>query len=170
MCLVLLLERIAEEPGISLLETMIALTILLVATVGIMAMAIVALQTTENQGHLQSRAAEYAQDKMEQLISLGYLPVGHGDYGRDRFRALVQQRGHAAFSKVGFRCHNRAAFLRGYSRDVRDCHLAHVHRDFRPGRLPHGTLLATKRDARRIRFLERAVIAKTLRSELREVI
>jgi hypothetical protein len=28
--------------------------------------------TTENQGHLQARASEYAQDKMEQLISLAY--------------------------------------------------------------------------------------------------
>jgi hypothetical protein len=42
----------------------------------VMAVAIIAVETTENQGHLQSRAAEYAQDKMEQLISLGY---GDGD-------------------------------------------------------------------------------------------
>jgi len=67
-----------SEFGISLLETMIALTILLVVTVGIMAVAMIALQTTENQGHLESRVAEYAQDKMEQLISLGY---GDGDGG-----------------------------------------------------------------------------------------
>jgi hypothetical protein len=37
-----------------------------------MSVALVAVETTENQGHLQSRAAEYAQDKMEQLISLGW--------------------------------------------------------------------------------------------------
>jgi Tfp pilus assembly protein PilV len=61
-----------SEFGISLLETMIALTIILVVTVGIMAVAMIALQTTENQGHLLSRVAEYAQDKMEQLMSLGY--------------------------------------------------------------------------------------------------
>jgi hypothetical protein len=47
-------------------------------TVGVMSMATIAVETTENQGHLQSRAAEYAQDKMEQLISLGY---GDGDAG-----------------------------------------------------------------------------------------
>ena len=65
-----------QQAGLSLLETMIALTILLIVTVGIMATATIAVETTENQGHLQSRAAEYAQDKMEQLISLGY---GDGD-------------------------------------------------------------------------------------------
>jgi type II secretory pathway pseudopilin PulG len=67
-----------RESGMSLLETMVALTILVVVTVGVMAVAIIAVETTENQGHLQSRAAEYAQDKMEQLISLGY---GDGDTG-----------------------------------------------------------------------------------------
>ena len=66
------------QSGMSLLETMIALTILVVVTVGVMAVATIAVETTENQGHLQSRAAEYAQDKMEQLISLGY---GDGDLG-----------------------------------------------------------------------------------------
>ena len=67
-----------NEVGMSLLETVIALTILVVTTVGIMGVEMIALQTTENQGHLQSRAAEYAQDKMEELISLAY---GDGDAG-----------------------------------------------------------------------------------------
>ncbi len=61
-----------SQAGMSLLETVIALTILVLVSVGIMSLTAVALQTTENQGHLQSRAAEYAQDKMEQLISLAY--------------------------------------------------------------------------------------------------
>ncbi len=72
------------ESGMSLLETMIALTVLVLVSVGIMSMAAIAIKTTENQGHLQSRAAEYAQDKMEQLLSLAY---GDGDppatYGTD---------------------------------------------------------------------------------------
>jgi Tfp pilus assembly protein PilX len=66
----------SSQAGISLLETLIALTVLVIVTVGVMSVALVAVETTENQGHLQSRAAEYAQDKMEQLISLGY---GDGD-------------------------------------------------------------------------------------------
>lgn len=67
-----------SQAGISLLETLIALTILVIVTVGVMSVATVAVETTENQGHLQSRVAEYAQDKMEQLISLSY---GDGDLG-----------------------------------------------------------------------------------------
>ncbi len=69
---------IRGQLGMSLLETMIALTVLLIVTVGVMSMAMIAVETTENQGHLQSRVTEYAQDKMEQLISLGY---GDGDLG-----------------------------------------------------------------------------------------
>lgn len=61
-----------SQSGISLVETMIALCLLLVAAAGIMTMAAVAMSTTENQGHLAARTAEYAQDKMEQLLALQY--------------------------------------------------------------------------------------------------
>ena len=61
-----------SQAGMSLLETMIALAILLIATVGLLSMGMAAIGTTENQGHLAARTAEYAQDKMEQLMSLGY--------------------------------------------------------------------------------------------------
>jgi type II secretory pathway pseudopilin PulG len=64
--------RCPSPPGMTLLETMIALTILLIATVGILTMGMMATGTTENQGHLAARTSEYAQDKMEQLISLAY--------------------------------------------------------------------------------------------------
>ena len=61
-----------SQSGMSLLETLIALSILLIVSVGILSMAAVALSTTENQGHLAARTSEYAQDKMEQLMSLAY--------------------------------------------------------------------------------------------------
>lgn len=61
-----------SQAGISLIETMIALAILLVVSIGILSMAIVSITTTENQGHLGARTAEYAQDKMEQLLSLSF--------------------------------------------------------------------------------------------------
>lgn len=61
-----------SQSGISLVETMIALCLLLIAAAGIMTMATVAMTTTENQGHLAARTAEYAQDKMEQLLALQY--------------------------------------------------------------------------------------------------
>jgi len=56
----------------SLLETVIALGVLLTTTVGVMTIATVAMTTTEDHGHLAARAAEYAQDKMEQLLSIAY--------------------------------------------------------------------------------------------------
>ena len=56
----------------SLIETLIALAILLIASVGILSIGAIAMSTSENQGHLSARAAEYAQDKIEQLMSLSY--------------------------------------------------------------------------------------------------
>ena len=65
-----------SQAGISLIETMIALGLLLIAAAGIMTLATVAMSTTETQGHLAARTAEYAQDKMEQLLALGYQDIG----------------------------------------------------------------------------------------------
>ena len=61
-----------SEAGLSLLETMIALAILLLVAAGIMGLATIATSTTETQGHLASRTTEYAQDKMEQLLALKF--------------------------------------------------------------------------------------------------
>lgn len=58
--------------GFSLLETLVALSVLLVVAAGMLPLAVVAFATSENQGHLSSRAAEYAQDKLEQLMALSY--------------------------------------------------------------------------------------------------
>ena len=60
------------QGGMSLLETMIALTILLIVTTGMMGLATIATSATETQGHLASRTTEYAQDKMEQLLVLAF--------------------------------------------------------------------------------------------------
>jgi prepilin-type N-terminal cleavage/methylation domain-containing protein len=65
-------KRSAQEAGMTLLETMIALAILLVVAAGVMGLAGVAVSTTETQGHLAARTAEYAQDKMEQLLALKF--------------------------------------------------------------------------------------------------
>ena len=65
-------RRSSSQAGISLIETMIALGLLLIAAAGIMTMATVAMSTTETQGHLAARTAEYGQDKMEQLLALLY--------------------------------------------------------------------------------------------------
>jgi len=67
--------RQPSQTGLSLLETMIALTILLIATIGLLSIGMMATSTTENRGHLAARTNEYAQDKMEQLISLAWGDV-----------------------------------------------------------------------------------------------
>jgi len=64
------------QAGVSLLETMIALGLLLIVAVGLMGLATYAMTTTENQGHLAARTAEYAQDKMEQLLALAFCNGG----------------------------------------------------------------------------------------------
>src|SRR5215831_15661943 len=61
-----------SEVGMTLAETLVAISILCIATVGIVGMAFVATTTTENQGNLGARTAEYAQDKLEQLIALSF--------------------------------------------------------------------------------------------------
>jgi hypothetical protein len=61
-----------SDAGMSLLETVVALGILLVVLLGILPLAVLALTTTENEGHLVARATEYAQDKMEQLFILSF--------------------------------------------------------------------------------------------------
>jgi hypothetical protein len=61
-----------SEKGTTLIETAFAITILLVTMAGLMGVMSVATAITENEGHLSARTAEYAQDKMEQLLALAY--------------------------------------------------------------------------------------------------
>ena len=66
---------IASEAGTTLIETMVATTLLLVVMAGLMGMVPLATNMTENQGHLSARTTEYAVDKMEQLLELTYGDV-----------------------------------------------------------------------------------------------
>lgn len=67
-----MLKNRKSQTGMSLIETMMALALLLIVAAGVLSLAGIALATTENQGHLAARTAEYAQDKMEQLLALRY--------------------------------------------------------------------------------------------------
>src|SRR5258707_9415345 len=60
------------QAGLTVMETIIALAMLLIVAAGVMGLAAVAVSTTETQGHLAARTAEYAQDKMEQLLALKF--------------------------------------------------------------------------------------------------
>jgi hypothetical protein len=61
-----------SQAGVSLLETMVAIALVLIESVGLLGVGVLATSTTENQGHLAARTTEYAQDKMEQLLALAY--------------------------------------------------------------------------------------------------
>jgi prepilin-type N-terminal cleavage/methylation domain-containing protein len=62
----------ATERGFSLIEVMFALSVLLVVALGLLPLGVIATTTTENEGHLVARTAEYSQDKLEQLLALAY--------------------------------------------------------------------------------------------------
>ena len=64
--------HLSSERGTTLIETMIAVGMLLVVMAGLLSMVSLATNYTENHGHLEARTTEYAQDKMEQLLALAY--------------------------------------------------------------------------------------------------
>jgi len=70
-----MMTRLSREDGLSLIETGIATAILVVVLSGLLSVLSVAAAITENEGHLSARAAEYAQDKMEQLVALAYSDI-----------------------------------------------------------------------------------------------
>ncbi len=61
-----------SERGSSLIETLGATVVLLIVMAGLLDMDAMATRITENYGHLAARTAEYAQDKMEQLMALSW--------------------------------------------------------------------------------------------------
>ena len=67
-----MITKLSSERGTTLIETAIAVGLLLVVTVGLLSMAALATTLTENHGHLEARTTEYAQDKMEQLLAIAY--------------------------------------------------------------------------------------------------
>jgi type II secretory pathway pseudopilin PulG len=65
-------SRPLDQGGFSLIETMVALCLLLVVTAGVLPLAVYTLRISENHGHLLARTTEYAEDKLEQLMALSY--------------------------------------------------------------------------------------------------
>jgi type II secretory pathway pseudopilin PulG len=63
-------DHARSERGSSLIETLVAAGILIVVVAGILPVFMLAIQTTYAQGDVATRVTEYAQDKMEQLVSL----------------------------------------------------------------------------------------------------
>jgi hypothetical protein len=59
-----------SQRGIGLAEALVAGTILIVVVVGLLPVFVFGIQTTNSQGDVATRTTEYAQDKMEQLLTL----------------------------------------------------------------------------------------------------
>ena len=64
--------RRSNDDGSTLVEVIVAILIMGTLAAGLLSMSAIALTQSENQGHLAARTAEYAQDKMEQLLVLSY--------------------------------------------------------------------------------------------------
>jgi prepilin-type N-terminal cleavage/methylation domain-containing protein len=60
------------ERGVTMIETMIAVAILLIVVAGVLPAFTVGFQVTEQQGDISTRTSEYAQDKMESLVKLTF--------------------------------------------------------------------------------------------------
>jgi type II secretory pathway pseudopilin PulG len=61
-----------NENGLSLIETMIAMLVLLIGLVAVMNQFTVSVSQNANQGEFATRTTQYAMDKMEQLLSLSF--------------------------------------------------------------------------------------------------
>ncbi len=66
-----LVSPASSERGTTLIETMVALTLLLIVLAGVVPMGILAISTTDSQDQ-STRTNEYAQAKLEQLLALSY--------------------------------------------------------------------------------------------------
>ncbi len=61
-----------SDAGSMLVEVVVSVFIIATLASGLLSMAAVSLIQSENRGHLAARTAEYAQDKMEQLLILTF--------------------------------------------------------------------------------------------------
>lgn len=64
---------VKSSRGFTLIETLIAMTILLIGLVAVMDVFTVSISQNTNQGEFAMRNTQYAQDKMEQLLALHFL-------------------------------------------------------------------------------------------------
>ena len=60
------------ERGATLIETIVAIVVLTIGVTGIMSLLAATISQNWNRGDRATRTTEYAQDKMEQLLALGF--------------------------------------------------------------------------------------------------
>ncbi len=64
--------KLKREAGFTLIETMFACVILAICSIGILSLFTISAVKNSNRGEDATRTTEYAQDKMEQLMSLQF--------------------------------------------------------------------------------------------------
>jgi Tfp pilus assembly protein PilV len=62
----------SAQCGVTLIETMVAATVLIIGVTGVLALFGVAISQNSGQGDIATRTAVYAQDKIEQLMALSF--------------------------------------------------------------------------------------------------
>jgi type II secretory pathway pseudopilin PulG len=77
-------HKLKREAGFTLIETMFACFILLACSIGILSLFTISAVKNSNRGEDATRTTEYAQDKMEQLMSLQWQ-----DANSDTVRHLI---------------------------------------------------------------------------------
>jgi Tfp pilus assembly protein PilW len=65
-----------SQRGVTLVETLVAGVVLMIVVVGLLPVFVFGLQTTNTAGDVATRTTEYAQDKMEQLLTLSAVNLG----------------------------------------------------------------------------------------------
>jgi len=93
----------SQERGVTLLETLLATAVATVAVFAICSTVFVATTNTKNQGTETTRAAIYAQDKMEKLLSLAsvQVPTTTASFGNCTQSSATQQSNFPACNVTG---------------------------------------------------------------------
>jgi Tfp pilus assembly protein PilV len=71
-------RRRRDEQGVTLIETMMAVAILLTVAGGLLSLFTISIEMNEQMGNTSTRTTEYAQDKMEQLMSRDFNDANLG--------------------------------------------------------------------------------------------
>jgi type II secretory pathway pseudopilin PulG len=65
-------DRCSGQAGVTILELLIAIAILMIVSVGVLGVFSFAVSQNKLQGEITARTAEYCGDKMEQLMALSF--------------------------------------------------------------------------------------------------
>jgi hypothetical protein len=68
------------QRGVTLVETMLASAILIIVVAGLLPVFAIGIRTTNQQGDVATRTTEYAEDKMEQLLTLNVINLTSDGY------------------------------------------------------------------------------------------